>query len=276
MYGRRVTVYGVAPVALMVCLFLAGPANAADDQGVAVGGVGIVLDTQKDATGEPAFMVRGLMEGMPAAEAGVKEGDRITHVDGAPLAGLELKQVVELIRGEAGTQLKLTLQREGQDDPVEVTLERKQLGPTLAAGDRETRERLAAERAEQFQRMAAEQAGGAGGNFLITVGPQGQRVVQMVAPGVAGMPQAVAFQGSTGARQAQDVPVQLEVAGDYVYVVRGYTLYQFKVEGLALVAKVDLRTDEEKEVMARQPQVWGTIQLPVARPAAPAEVLEEG
>lgn len=240
--------YGVAPVALMVCLFLAGPANAADDEGAALGGVGIMLEMQNDATGQPVFMVGGLMEGMPAADAGVKEGDRITHVDGAPLAGLELKQVVELIRGEADTQVKLTLQREGQDDPVEVTVERKQ----LAAAEPGVRERLAAERAEQFQRLAAEGAEhfdvlvpdgavvaeGPARRFVITVGADGQRVVQVMgAHGVVGP------QGPPG---PAGTPVQLQVAGDYVYVVRGHMLYQFKVQGLALVAKADLRTDEEK------------------------------
>jgi len=49
--------------------------------------------------------------------------------------------------------------------------------------------------------------------------------------------------------------VQLSVVGDYVYVIRGHMLYQFKVEGLELAAQFDLRTDEEKEMMARQAEM---------------------
>lgn len=62
-----------------------------------------------------------------------------------------------------------------------------------------------------------------------------------------------AFMGMPGG--GGGTPVQLTVAGEYVYVVRGYTLYQFKVQGLELVAQQDLRTDEEKEAMARQAEM---------------------
>jgi len=54
---------------------------------------------------------------------------------------------------------------------------------------------------------------------------------------------------------AVSTPVQVTVAGEYVYVVRGYMLFQFKVQGLELVAQQDLRTDEEKEMMARQAEM---------------------
>jgi len=62
-----------------------------------------------------------------------------------------------------------------------------------------------------------------------------------------------AFMGMPGG--GGGTPVQLTVAGEYVYVVRGHTLYQFKVQGLELVAQQDLRTDEEKEAMARQAEM---------------------
>jgi hypothetical protein len=75
-------------------------------------------------------------------------------------------------------------------------------------------------------------------------GQRGQRGGAMARGAFMGMPG-----GGGGA------PVQLTVSGEYVYVVRGYTLYQFKVQGLELVAQQDLRTDEEKEAMAAQAEL---------------------
>jgi hypothetical protein len=60
----------------------------------------------------------------------------------------------------------------------------------------------------------------------------------------------------------------------YVYVLRGYTLYQFEVDGLKLVAQHDLRTQEEKERMERGAQMAPVRIQMEARPA-PAPEQEE-
>jgi carboxyl-terminal processing protease len=59
----------------------------------------------------------------PAARAGLKPGDLILAIDESPVADMTLSEAVERLRGAVGTQVKLTLRREGVD-PFEVKLTR--------------------------------------------------------------------------------------------------------------------------------------------------------
>ncbi|MBC8267383.1 MAG: S41 family peptidase [Rhodospirillaceae bacterium] len=52
----------------------------------------------------------------PAFRAGIEAGDLITHLDEEPVLGLTLQQAVEKMRGKVGTDIKLTVRREGVDD----------------------------------------------------------------------------------------------------------------------------------------------------------------
>ncbi|MGQ0677586.1 MAG: S41 family peptidase [Rhodospirillales bacterium] len=60
----------------------------------------------------------------PASRAGVKPGDFITHLDGDPVVGLSLQEAVEKMRGPVNSDIKLTIRREGREQPLEVTLTR--------------------------------------------------------------------------------------------------------------------------------------------------------
>ena len=59
----------------------------------------------------------------PAARAGLKPGDLITHLDGEPVQGLTLPEAVEKMRGPINSEIKLTIHREGRD-PFDVKLVR--------------------------------------------------------------------------------------------------------------------------------------------------------
>jgi len=59
----------------------------------------------------------------PAAKAGLKPGDFITHLDGEAVLGLSLNEAVERMRGPVNSDLKLTVRREGKD-PFDVMLKR--------------------------------------------------------------------------------------------------------------------------------------------------------
>ena len=76
------------------------------------GGLGI------EVTQEDGFVkVVTPMDGTPADAAGVEAGDFITHVDGESLMGLQLDDAVELMRGEVGSEIVITVVREGEPEP---------------------------------------------------------------------------------------------------------------------------------------------------------------
>ncbi|MDQ1080101.1 S41 family peptidase [Pseudoroseomonas cervicalis] len=68
----------------------------------------------------------------PAARAGVKPGDLITHLNGASVQGLTLQEAVEQMRGERGTAIKLTIRRPGTETPIELSLTRDVIRPQVA------------------------------------------------------------------------------------------------------------------------------------------------
>jgi carboxyl-terminal processing protease len=61
----------------------------------------------------------------PASRAGIKPGDLILSLDGHTVQGLSLNDAVDRMRGAPNSKLKLSIKREGVDDPVEVTLTRE-------------------------------------------------------------------------------------------------------------------------------------------------------
>ena len=67
----------------------------------------------------------------PAARAGVRPGDLITHLNGNSVQGLTLQEAVEQMRGERGTSIKLTIRREGADRPIELSLTRDVIRPQV-------------------------------------------------------------------------------------------------------------------------------------------------
>src|SRR5579885_532726 len=59
----------------------------------------------------------------PAAKAGLKPGDFITQIDGEPVLGMSLNDAVERMRGPIGSEVKLSIRREGRD-PFDVPMRR--------------------------------------------------------------------------------------------------------------------------------------------------------
>lgn len=77
---------------------------------------GIGAQLRDDLNG---FTIVKMIEGGPATRGtGLKNGDRIIAINGEPVVGLEITDAVELIRGEEGTVVELTILRE-QDDGSE-------------------------------------------------------------------------------------------------------------------------------------------------------------
>jgi carboxyl-terminal processing protease len=66
-------------------------------------------------------------DGSPAAEAGIKAGDIIVEVDGEDVTGLSLSETVDRIRGEKGTEVKLTVYRPDSNESVEIAIIRDEI-----------------------------------------------------------------------------------------------------------------------------------------------------
>ena len=60
----------------------------------------------------------------PAEQAGIKPGDFITHLDGEPIQGLSLTEAVAKMRGPVGTDITLTIVRQGENAPFDITVTR--------------------------------------------------------------------------------------------------------------------------------------------------------
>ena len=95
--------------------------KAADDMRVQTrgefGGLGI------EVTQEEGFVkVVSPIDDTPADEAGMEAGDFITHVDGESVLGLTLDQAVEMMRGPVGSEIIITVVREGIDEPFDVSI----------------------------------------------------------------------------------------------------------------------------------------------------------
>ena len=65
-----------------------------------------------------------ILPGSPAEKAGVKSGDLIDEVDGAPTRQYSVVQLERVLAGPADSPVKLTLVREGHNDPLSITVTR--------------------------------------------------------------------------------------------------------------------------------------------------------
>ncbi len=68
-----------------------------------------------------AVVIVAPIDGSPAEEAGLQPGDRILEVDGQTTVGETLSSLVYLVRGEEGTDVTLTIERDGETFDVTIT-----------------------------------------------------------------------------------------------------------------------------------------------------------
>ena len=81
------------------------------------GGLGI------EVTQEDGFVkVVSPIDGTPADNAGIEAGDFITHVDAESVLGLTLDEAVEMMRGPVGSEIVITVVREGETEPFDISI----------------------------------------------------------------------------------------------------------------------------------------------------------
>ena len=83
-------------------------------------GLGLTVTSE-----EGAVKVVAPTDDTPAAKAGIKAGDYITHLDDELIYGGTLNEAVDKMRGSAGTKIKLTIVRQGEPKPMEFNLTRE-------------------------------------------------------------------------------------------------------------------------------------------------------
>ena len=86
-------------------------------------GVGITLQYRDNVVtvGEPPFV------GTPSARAGIREGDKIITVDGISTSKMSFSETASKVRGPAGTEVTLSIKREGEPALLEFSLIREQI-----------------------------------------------------------------------------------------------------------------------------------------------------
>ncbi|MCJ7535864.1 MAG: S41 family peptidase [Anaerolineales bacterium] len=85
-------------------------------------GIGAWVDGTRDY-----LTIVSPMPDSPAEKAGLQPGDQIIAIDGEDMTGIDGNLVIRKVLGPAGTSLTLTIYREGEEEPFDVTLERARI-----------------------------------------------------------------------------------------------------------------------------------------------------
>lgn len=83
------------------------------------GGIGIEVMMQ-----DGFIKVIAPIDDTPAAEAGLLTGDLIARINGEPISGESLSEATKKLRGKPGTSVTITIYRETESEPIDITLKR--------------------------------------------------------------------------------------------------------------------------------------------------------
>lgn len=83
-------------------------------------GIGIYISPTSE---DDYITVIAPIEGSPAEKSGIKPGDKIIKVDGTPVFAKDSDEAIGMMKGKAGTEVELTLNRDGREFNVKVKRE---------------------------------------------------------------------------------------------------------------------------------------------------------
>lgn len=83
------------------------------------GGIGIRITSRNDQ-----LTIISPIKGTPGEEVGLQAEDIITHIDGEPTEEMTQEEAVDRMRGEPGTEVELTIYREGEQEPLDFEITR--------------------------------------------------------------------------------------------------------------------------------------------------------
>ncbi len=119
-------------------------------------GIGAYISLNKEMD---SAMINGVMEGSPAEEAGLREGDIIYKVDDEETRGMSVTEVVSLVKGKENTTVHLTIYREGETDFLEMDVVRGKLieTETVQSGMLEDTDNIGYLRIREFDGVTVDQ-----------------------------------------------------------------------------------------------------------------------
>lgn len=80
-------------------------------------GIGVIMGMDN----EQKIHIVGIMENSPGQKAGLQEGDEILAVDGVPVTQMAFDEVAAHVRGQAGTDVVLTIMRDNTNQDITIT-----------------------------------------------------------------------------------------------------------------------------------------------------------
>lgn len=92
-------------------------------------GIGAYVETDGDY-----LTIVSPIEGSPADKAGLKAGDKVIAIDGEDMTGIAPEEARQKVLGPDGTQVKLTIAREGEPQPIEFVITRAEIVIRSAEG----------------------------------------------------------------------------------------------------------------------------------------------
>jgi carboxyl-terminal processing protease len=90
-------------------------------------GVGMTIQARPGKMGRLVTSVVAPLPGSPAFRAGLRPGDIVAKVDGNSTDSMSTDQVAKMLKGPKGTQVHITIIREGYDQPIEVSIARDEI-----------------------------------------------------------------------------------------------------------------------------------------------------
>jgi CubicO group peptidase (beta-lactamase class C family) len=132
---QGVTASAVAPVTVEADTLAAyagtytfSSTSSRDMQVLKFGGLGVDIAMERGLV-----KVVSSIPDTPAARSGIMAGDIITHLDDTPMQGVSLGEALQKLRGPVDTNVRLRIDRKGQDGPIELSLVRARLRSPGAA-----------------------------------------------------------------------------------------------------------------------------------------------
>ena len=86
------------------------------------GGVGMVVSNR-----DGEYVVISCLEESPAYKAGIKAGDSVLAIDGEPIQGLPLPEVLSKVRGRVGSRISVAIKPRGTETIRRVDLRRRSI-----------------------------------------------------------------------------------------------------------------------------------------------------